>query len=490
MVRILKYLLVAIFALYIARAFLVSVVLHTGFATEAAGNQIKIVPVKAARGVILDKNGKTIASNVEEGGGVARYYPDGVPVASVVGYISEEGGVVGLEKEYDKRLKGSDGNTEIVEDAMGKQISQRELDKAIPGEILKTNIDLSMQLLAYRLMKDQLAIGGKSGTVVVSRVDGRIEALISAPSFDPNLFIKNGRRGAEGGSYAETARVVADEVNKPLFNRSMSGGFAPGSVFKMVTSLAALSDGAVSKDDLIDDDGEIVIGSYRYGNWLFDKYGRTEGKINLVKALARSNDIYFYRAGEKTGIDNLVAWAKKLGFGEKTGIDLPGESGGLMPNPLWQEKTKGERWFLGNTYHLSIGQGDLLVTPLQINRMTAALFSNKLCQLRVVGKGECANLNAKSEHLETIREGMKQACLPGGTGAPFFDFGKPVYCKTGTAQHGGEKSLPHAWFTAVYPIGDEVDNWLVVTVMMEEAGEGSQMAAPIAHGIIVEAAKK
>lgn len=489
MTRWIKYLLVVIFAWYAARAFMVSVVLHDGFDSQATGNQIKIEKIRAARGVILDKKGKTIASNVEEGGEVVRYYPDGVPVASIVGYVGDEGGVVGIEKYYDERLRGIDGNWQIIEDAAGREISKKEIDVAVAGEVLKTNVDLDLQLFVYNVLNQRLLKTGKSSSVVVSRIDGRVEALVSLPSFDPNLFVKNGRRGAEGGTYTESKKVVADEERKPLFNRAVQGSFAPGSVFKMVTALAAISDGGVSKADLIDDDGEIVIGSYRYGNWLFDKYGRTEGQIDLKRAIARSNDIYFYRIGEKMGIDTLIKWAAKYGLGQKTGIDLPGETAGLLPTPLWQEKTKGERWFLGNTFHLSIGQGDLLTSPVQINRMTASLFSNKLCQLNLVNQGKCIDINANKTNLEAVWEGMRAACQPGGTATPFFEFKNEIYCKTGTAQHGGEKTLPHAWFTAVLPMGEKIEDWLVITTLVEDGGEGSQVAAPIAYEIVARALK-
>jgi penicillin-binding protein 2 len=343
-----------------------------------------------------------------------------------VGYVGDEGGVVGIEKYYDERLRGIDGNWQIIEDAAGREISKKEIDVAVAGEVLKTNVDLDLQLFVYNVLNQRLLKTGKSGSVVVSRIDGRVEALVSLPSFDPNLFVKNGRRGAEGGTYTESKKVVADEERKPLFNRAVQGSFAPGSVFKMVTALAAISDGGVSKADLIDDDGEIVIGSYRYGNWLFDKYGRTEGQIDLKRAIARSNDIYFYRIGEKMGIDTLIKWAAKYGLGQKTGIDLPGETAGLLPTPLWQEKTKGERWFLGNTFHLSIGQGDLLTSPVQINRMTASLFSNKLCQLNLVNQGKCIDINANKTNLEAVWEGMRAACQPGGTATPFFEFKKKL----------------------------------------------------------------
>jgi penicillin-binding protein 2 len=183
-------------------------------------------------------------------------------------------------------------------------------------------------------------------------------------------------------------------------------------------------------------------------------------------------------------VDELVSWSKKLGLGEKTGIDLPGESAGFMPSPYWREKTFGEKWFLGNTYHLSIGQGDLMTTPLQINRMTAAVVSGMKCPLRLVGKAECTDLKIRKEDVNTVLEGMLAACSKGGTAFPLYPYEGQIYCKTGTAQKGGENTQPNAWLSMVIPVGSEVKNWVVATVLVEEGGEGSAVAAPIAKEIV------
>ncbi|KKS62424.1 MAG: Penicillin-binding protein 2 [Candidatus Collierbacteria bacterium GW2011_GWD2_42_50] len=252
----------------------------------------------------------------------------------------------------------------------------------------------------------------------------------------------------------------------------------------MVPALAALEEKKITKDTLIADSGEIVIGAYRFGNWLLDKYGQTEGQINVVKAIARSNDIFFYKAGEALGIDNLVKWSEKLGLGEKTGIDLPGESSGFMPSPYWREKTFGEKWFLGNTYHLAIGQGDLMATPLQINMMTAAVVSGIKCSPRLVGASTCVDLKINETNRKTVLEGMQAVCSTGGTAFPLYSYGGKIYCKTGTAQKGGEDTMPNAWLTMVIPVGNNVKDWVVVTVLVEEGGEGSAVAAPIAKEMV------
>ena len=185
-------------------------------------------------------------------------------------------------------------------------------------------------------------------------------------------------------------------------------------------------------------------------------------------------------------MDALVKWARKMGFGEVTGIELPGERQGLVPDELWKERKTGEKWFLGNTYHMAIGQGDLLVTPAQVARMTLSAVSGRLCKLSLLKNSpvSCSDLGIATEDLALGREGMKGACASGGTAYPFFNDNPYVLCKTGTAQHSGqvgEADLPHAWITVAYP-GENPE--MILTVMLEAAGEGSAEAGPVAKGII------
>ena len=486
--------LVLVFAIFFSRAFFITIPMHRYYDGLAGSNRIRTDVVGAPRGIITDRNGKLIATNILVDSKVVRHYPDGEVVAPVVGYVSDGIGVAGLEKQYQEDLVGVSGERIVEETASGKEMNEISVKPAISGKEIRLNLDLGLQTVAYRALKDRLAITGNAGAVVVSKVNGEILALVSLPSFDPNLFYSNGKRGVEGGVYSEAKSIVADEEKKPLFNRAVSGNFPPGSVFKIVTALAGIDSGIINENDTFEDSGEIKVGIYRFGNWLFDKYGKTEGRITVTKALARSNDIFFYRLGEKMGIDKLNEYGKKLGLGEKTGIDLPGEASGLLPSPLWMEKEKGTRWFLGDTYHVSIGQGDLLVTPLQMNRVFAEVVSGKKCQPKLFGKGECVDLKLDEQARRVVVEGMKMVCESGGTGFPFFDLKGAVLCKTGTAQHGGETSHPHAWMAVVVPTesqsavdsfqSTDVDNWVVVTVMLDEAGEGSEQAGPVARKIV------
>ncbi len=503
MIRLSKILVIIIFALYFSRAFFVMVLMHDYYADLAKNNQIRTEVIPAPRGVISDASGKIIAGNIKVDDRVVRNYPDGEVVASVVGYLNQDGtGVTGLEKQYDAWLTGQPGERLVEETASGKDVAEVKRTEPVPGKELKLNLDLPLTETAYRLLKQALTQTGKSGAVVVSRTNGDILALVSLPAFDPNLFIAGGKRGDEGGVYPDAKGVVADDARQPLFNRAISGMFAPGSVFKLVTSLSGLQEKVIGRDDLLSDSGEIVIGPYRYGNWLFDKFGRTEGAISIEKAIARSNDVFFYKLGEKIGVDKLVYWADKLGMGQQTGVDLPAEAAGLLPSPLWMEKQRGNPWFLGNTYHLAIGQGDLLTTPLQINQMTAETISGKRCRSalkQVDDKYRCEDLGLTTEARNIVFSGMRQACEAGGTAFPFYDLKGLIICKTGTAQHGSEKDLPHAWLTAVVPVRTQelknsktqelpdikaYEDGIVVTVMIESGGEGSEVAAPVARKIV------
>lgn len=487
-------LLVLIFALGISRVFFLTVIMGGHFSDLAKNNMIRVESVDAKRGVISDKNGKLLAMNIENNGETVRYYPMGEMMAGVVGYVGKSEdtnsapdilvGKTGLEQEYQLRLVGSSGENIVEETAAGAKKTEIVQKDPVPGENLVTNLDLSVQQTAFSALKNTLTTIGKSGAIVVATIDGKVLALVSAPSYDPNLFIDSGKRSDFGGEFKDVADLLSDNEKKPLFNRPVSGDFAPGSVFKLVPALAALEENKIDKNTLFDDNGEIVLGSYHFGNWLLDEYGRTEGKINVVKAIARSNDIFFYRTGEALGVDNIVKWSQKLGLGIKTGIDLPGESDGFMPTPYWKEKTTGNKWYLGDTYHLAIGQGDVMATPLQINRMTAEVVSGQSCSPRLVGTAVCTDLKISEANRKIIMEGMMAACSPGGTAFPLFEYAGKIYCKTGTAQKGGENTQPNAWLSMVIPVGNNIKDWVVVTVLVEEGGEGSAVAAPIAKELV------
>jgi len=360
--------------------------------------------------------------------------------------------------------------------------------------------------------------------VVISNPEnGEILALVSSPSYDSNVFSnqKPDTRSQIPDASNQKSENVEDAIKKilnsedqPMFNRAISGLYPPGSTFKVVSALGALQEGKITVETEVEDKGVLKVGGLEFGNWYFKQYGKTDGMVDIVKAIRRSNDIFFYKVGQWLGIEKLSFWARKFGFGRLSGVDLPGEEAGLVPDKKWKKEYKDEDWYLGDNFITAIGQGDLLATPLQVNMMTAVVANGgKLCRPNIVQgpgskvQGECENLEIKKEYMELVKEGMVGACDTGGTAWPFFKFKVkneelqvddenilgpeasdsadirriPVACKTGTAESPGKDSKPHAWFTLFVPVKDPQ---LVLTVLLEKGGEGSSDAAPIAKEIL------
>ena len=257
-----------------------------------------------------------------------REYIFGEAMSQLLGFVGEASeteldkwqlkdivGKMGLEQQYDERLRGKDGSELFEKDTLGQKI--REIGRREPssGENLTLTVDSGLQREAYKILKQ------RRGAVVASDpTSGEILALVSSPGFKPDKLEK-----------------YLTDKDLPFLNRAVSGEYPPGSVFKIITAAAALEEGRVSEQTLIEDTGVIKVGDYSYSNWYFTQYGRKEGKINLTRALARSNDIFFYKLGEELGMAALADWAKYFGAGAKTKIDLPGEASGLMPDPAWKK---------------------------------------------------------------------------------------------------------------------------------------------------------
>ncbi|MBI2616533.1 penicillin-binding protein 2 [Candidatus Gottesmanbacteria bacterium] len=499
------------------------------------GNRIREVKITAPRGIIYDRNNIPLVRNIPEfitssgehffetkpatassivRTSVTRYYPFGEVTSHVLGYTGEItkeeleaekgnirrlGDIVGkggVEKSQDELLQGRSGKELIEVDALGDEIRTLGKIDPIPGKPLVLSIDSRLQKIAAETLE------GKTGAVIATNPkSGEVLLLFSSPAYDPNAFISGNQLDA-----------IFQNPKTPLFNRAISGQYPPGSTFKIITALAALTYGVVDENTKIEDTGVLKVGEFSFGNWYFNQYGKTEGMVDIVKAIRRSNDIFFYKVGEELGIEKLADFAKKMAMGSRLGIDIDGEEVGLMPDPSWVQKERGQPWYLGNTYHVAIGQGDILATPLQVNTWTNIVASSgKLCRPHTVktDKGSCQDLGISPKVLALIREGMKQACSPGGTGWPLFKFkvqseklkidgvnfletyesttsGKPVFeiptaCKTGTSEFGDPKGRTHAWFTVFAPVSDPE---ISVTVLVEAGGEGSNVAAPIAKRIL------
>jgi len=417
-----------------------------------------------------------------------RTYPFGASLASVLGYVGEATadelkrglpyylgesvGRVGLEKTFQQQLAGRVGKEIFEMQASGKLLRPVNREEPVAGVDLRLTVDASFSTFAYE------QFGGRRGAFVASDPrTGEIFALVSSPSFDP----------------AYVADALKD-LNTPMLQRAVAGQYPPGSTFKLMTALSALQNGAITADTSVNDQGSLKIGEFSFGNWYFSQYGRVEGEVKLVKALQRSNDIYFYKVAEWIGPTKLAAFARLFHFDRPSGIELSGEAGGTIPDPEWKVKVVGDPWYLGDTYHMGIGQGDVLVTPLQLNQMTSAIANGGVwCKPHLLyqDKVQCEDLGVSSEHLASVIEGMKEACATGGTAFPFFDK-KPVEvaCKTGTAEFGPKdekgRRKTHALITLMAP----ADNPSIVFTVLLEADEehpfleGSADAGPIAKKML------
>lgn len=409
----------------------------------------------------------------------------------------------GAEAVFEDKLRGRDGKELVEVDASGKILRVLGRQEEIPGQDITLSVDAMVSEAAAGAFP-----AGEKGAVVVSKpTTGEILALYSSPVISANKF----SLGMSQGEY----EALLGNPDQPMLNRAIAGVYPPGSTFKIIMGIAGLEEGTLKPETIVVDDGTITIGPFSFSNWYFTQYGKVEGAVDIVKGLQRSNDIFFYKVGEALGVTNIAKWARLLGIGKPLGIELSGEASGLMPDPAWKamhfntpedREARSDQWYLGDTYHLSIGQGYLLTTPLQVNAWTNVVAAGgKACRPTIqksvsVSKSQCKDLGIKKETTALISKGMLAACATGGTGWPLFDFGirrdangvatssgalisVPVVCKTGTAEYGDPKNQTHAWFTAYAP---QEDPELSVTVLVEGAGEGSSVAAPVAKKIFEE----
>ncbi len=513
---ILKFGLVLSLIIILVSIFKLDVIKGAYYKDLAIENKLMEKKIPSARATILDRKGRVVAKSVyqyfrmdgdnkiyEQEGSfqgykfeneslayeLKRMYPYGESMSLITGYVGKINkddqtenkcgikldndeliGRMGLESFLDCQIRGKDGKRLIEVDALGKYI--RELGRQEP--VVANDINLSID--AYWQDKIYKLLDGKKAVVIMSDPKtGKIITLVSSPGFDSNDF-----------SYDINSNKIKDYLNDnenlPLLNRAISGRYSPGSVFKIVMATAGLESGVINKDTLIEDTGVFKVGDYSYKTWS----GVSDGMVDVVKALRRSNDIFFYTLGERLGLERIDNWAKKYGYGSKTGVELTGELEGIVPDEKWKKEVKGESWYLGNTIHLSIGQGDLSVTPLQVNQMTNVVANGgKKCRMSVLKDSEikCEDLKIKKENIKTIIEGMKVACKSGGTAWPLFNFKTEIACKTGTAEVGDGSKDTQAWLTAFAPADDPQ---ISITVLVERGGEGSDVAAPIVGDILKE----
>jgi len=385
-------------------------------------------------------------------------------------------GKSGVEKIFDDFLRGKDGGRQIEIDAHGRQL--RIINSVLPDE--GASLILTLDERIQKLCENSLE--GKVGAIcVIDPANGEVLAMVSKPDFDPNLF-------TERLSPSRTRELFTDQ-GLPMFNRAIQSQYAPGSLFKIVTAIAALEEKVIAADDTMGCRGSLRIGNREFKCWKEGGHGR----MNIVQAIAQSCDIFFYQLGLKVGGDKIAQYARLLGLGKDPGISLPSPAWGLVPDSTWKKINFGEGWYPGDIANMSIGQGYLEVTPLQMASLISlvangGLIYKPLVVKRIIdGQGKIVqtfqpkiigNTRISSETLSIIRRGLREAVLSGTCQAVKFK-GLSVLGKTGTAQnpHGED----NAWFICYTP---EEAPAIALAVMVEHGGHGASAAAPLARKVL------
>jgi penicillin-binding protein 2 len=433
-----------------------------------------------------------------------RLYPRDGFAAHLIGYvgeISEEDlnnssryayykpgdvvGKAGVEQTYDELLRGQDGSRDVVVDSHGRELGYLRTQHAIPGQSLQLTIDIDIQRAA------EIALGDRGGAVVaMDPRNGEILAMVSHPSYDPNAFAVRINR-------ADWNRLITDPAH-PLMNKAIQAQLAPGSTFKILMSVAGLEEGVAQNMHVFCNGG-----AYFYGQ--FHACDRHHGNVDIEHAIPWSCDTFYYTLADKLGIDTIARYAHSVGLGQRTGVDLPNEAAGIVPSSEWKLKNYHEKWYVGETVSVGIGQGPVTVTPLQLARMIGGIASgghfvrphvvdpvaNKLppefqqaLKDSFPGSGE-ATIPLDPENWSIITDGMAGATDPamGGTAAASHLEGVDFAGKTGTAQvasheaikalGGGKEFLPNGWFVGVIPRRNPE---FVVAVLWEHGDWGSNAA--------------
>jgi penicillin-binding protein 2 len=453
-----------------------------------------------------------IAENLDTLPGVSwqskpvRNYSDTGSLSHVIGYVGDitgdeltvlynrgykQGDIIGkagIERQYDELLRGREGRETRTVDVRGRLASNREIIREAPesGKNLILTIDNGIQTLSEK------ALGKRIGSVVVLRPSsGEVLAMVSYPWYNPGIFNSND----SGAEY----QLLVNDANKPLINRAIQSGYPPGSTFKVVMTTGILVEDAFPAEKTVDCLGEMI-----YGDRLWRCHIRRpgHGRVNLQQALAQSCDIYFWVVGrDNLGVERIVSYAKDYGFGEMTGIDIPGEVAGFVPTPQWKERRLRERWQGGDTMNISIGQGFTLVTPLQMANMVAMVVNNGviykphiLKEVRDPVSGMIEEITQREilretdidpGILATVRANMRSVISAGTARFPVNIKTVEIAGKTGTSEVGLVDRW-HSWFAAYAPYdSDNPEEQIVVSVIVEAANPW-EWWAPYASAIIFQ----
>ncbi len=454
---------------------------------------------------------------------LVRHYPKGELLAHAVGSVrrinesdarsldrvaysgTDHIGKIGIEKFYEADLLGKVGYQRVETDARGRVMKVIDRTSPEPGQNLVLYLDSSLQRAASE------ALGDRRGSIVaIDPSTGGILALVSKPGYDPNLFVT----GIDYPTYAS----LRDSIDAPLFNRAIQGQYEPGSTLKPFVGLAGLVNGVTNQEYTIDDPGWFKLPGgerlYRDWNWTVEGYGG-HGIVNIEKAIYRSCNVYFYGLAVKLGIDRLHNHLALYGFGERTVLDLPEARSGLLPSRAWKQGARNEAWYPGDTVNIGIGQGDILVTPLQLATAVAVLANRgKAVAPRLLKSGSSrldSNTASVIKDVDIVTEPMWELIIAsmekvvhrgnqvfGENGTAWYYIGRDIPYrmagKSGTAQVVGiaqgeeydaeeltERQRKHAWFVAFAPAEKPV---IALAVLVENGGGGSEMAAPVARQVL------
>ncbi len=454
---------------------------------------------------------------------LVRHYPKGELMVHAVGSVrrinendarrldpvaysgTDHIGKIGIERFYESDLLGSVGYQQVEIDARGKVMKILESDLPSPGKDLVLHVDSSLQQAASD------ALGDRRGTIVAIEPEtGGILAMVSKPGYDPNLFVT----GIDFATYAS----LRDSPDVPLFNRALQGQYEPGSTIKPIIGLAGLVTGMTTADYTVEDPGWFKLPNndrlYRDWNWTVTGLGG-HGQVNLEKAIYRSCNVYFYSLAVKMGIDRIDDYLALFGFGVNTALDLPEARSGLLPTREWKEDSRGLPWYPGDTVNIGIGQGDMLVTPLQLaTAVTVVANRGKWVAPRMLKSGsdlvERSNVTRMDsielipDHVWDLVIGAMEKVVHRGNqvygenGTAWAYIGQDIPYrmagKSGTAQVVGiaqgeeyneeeldERQRKHAWFVAFAPVEKPE---IALAVLVENGGGGSSVAAPVARQII------
>lgn len=431
-----------------------------------------------------------------------RFYPNGSIFSSVVGYTSlataddlknnnrltssDTVGRSGVESFYDDMLRGQSGTTVAVRNAQGNILEQYSQIDPVTGGTIRTTIDAELQTVFYNALAKRLGQIGRTNGVglALNPHTGEVLAMVSFPVFDNNLFTSS--------AHKDSIQALLRDKNKPLFNRAISGVYNPGSTIKPLVAVAALSEKVVTPTQEFFSPGYLEIPNpyhpdkpSRFLDWRF------QGSVNVYSALAQSSNVYFYIVGggargiSGLGISRLKSWWEKFGLGVVSGIDLPGERSGFLPDPEWKKRTRSAEWLLGDTYNVSIGQGDLLLTPVQLVQYTQALANGgKILRPHIVSRdgtiSVTKDLSEYKDAFSEIQKGMRLTVTsPKGTAYILHDLPMEVAAKTGSAQILNN-TQENAFFIGYAPYDKPT---IAIMILVENSKEGSLNAVPVAREV-------